>query len=111
MINLKDINEFFEEVFGGKVKIVSQNDVETEKEKLQFIVEVIKSIIDRDFKLAEVTGIDFTSYSEPYFIAIENLIAMYYGDEITDAIMFFLYGSKDDDGNDVAYDEDEEGND
>ena len=82
----------------------------TEKEKLQFILENVETIIDRDYKLAEITNIDFTSYSEPYFIVIENLIAMHYGEEITSAIMFYLYGNKDDDGNEFPYDEAQEGN-
>ena len=110
MINLEDINGFFKEVFGDKIEIQSQSNFETDKDKLQFIVETVQVIVDRDFKLAEITGIDFTSYSEPYFIAIENLISLHYGDEITDAIMFYLYGNKDDDGKDMPYDEDEDGN-
>jgi hypothetical protein len=110
MIDLEDIDDFFKEVFGNKVTISSQIDASTEKEKLQFILENVETIIDRDYKLAEITNIDFTSYSEPYFIVIENLIAMHYGEEITSAIMFYLYGNKDDDGNEFPYDEDEEGN-
>ena len=110
MIDLEDIDDFFKDVFGDKVTISSQIDASTEKEKLQFILETIESVIDRDYKLAEITNIDFTSYSEPYFIVIENLIAMNYGEEITSAIMFYLYGNKDDDGNEFPYDEDEEGN-
>lgn len=110
MINLGDINDFFKDVFGDKVNISAQIESSSEKEKLQFIIETIDSIIDRDYKLAELTNIDFTSYSEPYFIAIENLIAMYYGEEATNAIMFYLYGNEDDDGNEIPFDEDDDGN-
>lgn len=110
MINLEDINEFFQKVFGDKVKITAQNQLETEKEQLQLIIDTIKNIIDRDYKLAEITNIDFTSYSEPYFIVIENLISIHYGDKATDAIMFYLYGNKDDEGNDLPFDEDENNN-
>ena len=110
MIDLGDIDDFFKEVFGNKVIISSQIDASTEKEKLQFILEMIETIIDRDYKLAEITNIDFTSYSEPYFIVIENLIAMHYGEEVTSAIMFYLYGGKDDNGDESPYDEDEDGN-
>jgi hypothetical protein len=99
MINLGDINDFFKDVFGDKINISSQIESSSEKEKLQFIIETIETIIDRDYKLAEITNIDFTTYSEPYFIVIENLIAMHYGEEITNAIMFYLYGNEDDDEN------------
>ena len=110
MINSDDINGFFRDIFGDKIEIQSQSSLETDKDRLQLIVETVQAIVDRDVQLAEITGIDFTSYSEPYFIAIENLIALHYGDEITDAIMFYLYGSKDENGNDMPYDEDENGN-
>lgn len=110
MINSDDINGFFRDIFGDKIEIQSQSSLETDKDRLQLIIETIQAIVDRDVQLAEITGIDFTSYSEPYFIAIENLIALHYGDEITDAIMFYLYGSKDENGNDMPYDEDENGN-
>lgn len=110
MINSDDINGFFRDIFGDKIEIQSQSSLETDKDRLQLIIETVQAIVDRDVQLAEITGIDFTSYSEPYFIAIENLIALHYGDEITDAIMFYLYGSKDENGNDMPYDEDENGN-
>lgn len=110
MINLGDINDFFKEVFGDKVIITSQTDLQTEKDKLEMVIDTISSIIDRDVQLAEITGIDFTTYSEPYFIVIENLIAMHYNDDITDVIMFYLYSNKDDEGNFLPYDEDDEGN-
>jgi hypothetical protein len=110
MINLGDINDFFKDVFGDKINISSQIESSSEKEKLQFIIETIETIIDRDYKLAEITNIDFTTYSEPYFIVIENLIAMHYGEEITNAIMFYLYGDEDDDENEIPFDEDDDGN-
>ena len=110
MINLGDINDFFKDVFGDKINISSQIESSSEKEKLQFIIETIETIIDRDYKLAEITNIDFTTYSEPYFIVIENLIAMHYGEEITNAIMFYLYGNEDDDENEIPFDEDDDGN-
>lgn len=110
MINLGDINDFFKDVFGDKINISSQIESSSEKEKLQFIIETIETIIDRDYKLAEITNIDFTTYSEPYFIVIENLIAMHYGEEITNAIMFYLYGNEDDDENEIPFDKDDDGN-
>jgi len=110
MINLGDINEFFKEVFGDKIKITVPNEPENEKDQLKFIVEMLQSVIERDFKLAELVNVEFTSYNEPFFLIIENLIALHYGDEATDALMFFIYGNKDDNGNDVPYNEDEEGN-
>ena len=61
MIDLEDIDDFFKEVFGNKVTISSQIDAATEKEKLQFILENVETIIDRDYKLAEITNIDLWS--------------------------------------------------
>jgi hypothetical protein len=110
MINIGDINDFFKDVFGDKVTISAQIDSSSEKEKLQFLLETIDGIIDRDYKLAEITNIDFTTYSEPYFIVIENLIALHYGEEITNMIMFYLYGNEDEDGKEIPFDEDDEGN-
>ena len=110
MINIGDINDFFKDVFGDKVTISAQIDSSSEKEKLQFLLETIDGIIDRDYKLAEITNIDFTTYSEPYFIVIENLIALHYGEEITNMIMFYLYGNEDEDGNEIPFDEDDDGN-
>jgi hypothetical protein len=110
MINLEDINDFFRETLGDKVKITIPNEPENEKDQLKFIVEMLQSIVERDFKLAELINVEFTSYNEPFFIIIENLIALHYGDDVADMLMFYVYGNKDENGNDVPYNEDEEGN-
>jgi hypothetical protein len=110
MINLEDINDFFRETLGDKVKITIPNEPENEKDQLKFIVEMLQSIVERDFKLAELINVEFTSYNEPFFIIIENLIALHYGDDVADILMFYVYGNKDENGNDVPYNEDEEGN-
>jgi hypothetical protein len=110
MINLEDINDFFREILGNKVKITIPNEPENEKDQLKFIVEMLQSIVERDFKLAELVSVEFTSYNEPFFIIIENLIALHYGDDVADMLMFYVYGNKDENGNDVPYNEDEEGN-
>jgi hypothetical protein len=110
MINLEDINDFFRETLGDKVKITIPNEPENEKDQLKFIVEMLQSIVERDFKLAELINVEFTSYNEPFFIIIENLIALHYGDDVADVLMFYVYGNKDENGNDVPYNEDEEGN-
>lgn len=108
MIDLNDINEFFEEIFGGKVIITSQNPVENEKDQLQFVVTMLQSMLDRDMKLAEITGVEFSSYNEPYFIIIDNLLLLHYGEDISDVISFYLYSNKDEDGNYIPYNDDEE---
>jgi hypothetical protein len=110
MINLEDINDFFRETLGDKVKITIPNEPENEKDQLKFIVEMLQSIVERDFKLAELINVEFTSYNEPFFIIIENLIALHYGDDVADMLMFYIYGNKDENGNDIPYNEDEEGN-
>lgn len=110
MINLEDINDFFRETLGDKVKITIPNEPENEKDQLKFIVEMLQSIVERDFKLAELINVEFTSYNEPFFIIIENLIALHYGDDVADMLMFYVYGNKDENGNDIPYNEDEEGN-
>ena len=87
------VKRSIEDIIGAgtslKIKRKSENDVQKGK-----FIDVIKSLEElevRSMILGNDLQLDFSSYNENFYIAIDNLIYMLFGKEASEVIFFYLY--------------------
>jgi hypothetical protein len=107
----KGIKKSIEEIIGSntilKNKKPSQENIQREIfEKIILSLETaeVKNII-----LASEFAINLSNYNEHYYTAIDGLLALHFGNEIYELIMFYLYDRMNPDGSFNEL-EDSEGN-
>jgi len=110
MIKVSDINDFFEELFGPHLIFSDlKKEHSSNKKIIENIIVGLEELSQRDVKMGEEWGIDITSYSEPFFVSIENLIQLHFGPHISELIMFYVYSRIDFDGNLIPFEDIENG--
>lgn len=79
--------------FGKNVNIKAKNQSPTLSEKDIFInvVDILDQCWERSNDLSEEFGMDMTSYDEPFYLMIENLLYIKYGEWKTDVILWWAY--------------------
>ena len=88
--------------FGKNVNIKSKKKKElSEKEIFIEIISLLDDCFERSSEL-EQHALNITSYEEPFYIMIENLIFLKYGEWKTDIILWWVYNRFDEEGNVVA---------
>lgn len=88
--------------FGKNVNIKSKKKKElSEKETFIEIISLLDECFERSAEL-EQHALNITSYEEPFYIMIENLLFVKYGEWKTDVILWWVYNRFDEEGNVVA---------
>jgi hypothetical protein len=88
--------------FGKNVNIKSKKKKElSEKEIFIDIISLLDECFERSSTLEEHT-LNITSYEEPFYIMIENLLFIKYGEWKTDIVLWWVYNRYDEEGNVVA---------
>ena len=79
--------------FGKNVNIKAKNQAPALSEKDIFInvVDILDQCWERSNDLSEEFGMDMTSYDEPFYLMIENLLYVKYGEWKTDVILWWAY--------------------
>lgn len=85
--------------FGKNVNIESKQKGLSEKDIFVDIINILDSCWNRTNKLGEEFGLDITSYDEPFYIMIENLLYVKYGEWKTDIILWWVYDRFDEENN------------
>jgi len=88
--------------FGKNVNIKSKKKKDlSEKETFTEIISLLDECFERSVKLEE-HALNITAYEEPFYIMIENLLFIKYGEWKTDVILWWVYNRFDEEGNVVA---------
>ena len=101
----KEIKKVIEQILGSGITMREDYNGEEEKLKDEFasVIKKFQDIWERQIHLLEKENIDFTSYDDPYFKVIEGLINFCFDDGASDAILFYVYSRKDQDGEVLPY--------
>ena len=84
--------------FGKNVNIKSKKKKElSEKEIFTDIISLLDDCFSRSASL-EQHNLNITSYEEPFYIIIENLMYMKYGEWKTDIILWWVYDRYNEEG-------------
>jgi len=95
-----EIREAIERILGSKVTMRYDGNDPVDELKQSFIkvMDMYESVWKRQNDLLENEGLDFTSYDEQYFKVIEGFIHFCFEEVASQAILFYIYSRKDDDG-------------
>ena len=96
----KEIKEALEKILGSNVTLRDDGSDPVDELKEDFIklIELYESVWKRQNDLLEIQGLDFTSYDENYFRLVEGFIHFCFEGVAADAILFYIYSRKDNDG-------------
>lgn len=85
--------------FGKHLTLKKKTSPLQEKELFCDVIEILEATISRSRKLYKEYGLEFQEYDENFFIIIENLFYLNYGDWKTEIISWYLWEREDDQGN------------
>jgi len=96
----KEIKEALEQILGSSVTMRDDGSDPVDELKNDFIklIDLYESVWKRQNDLLEIQGLDFTSYDENYFRLVEGFIHFCFEGVAADAILFYIYSRKDEDG-------------
>lgn len=84
--------------FGKNVNIKPKQKGLNEKDIFLDMVDLLSECWDRSGQLEEEWGFDVSSYDEPFYLIIENLFYIKYGEWKTDIILWWVYNRFDEEG-------------
>ena len=95
-----EIKEALEKILGSNITLRYDGSDPVDELKSDFIkvMNMYEGVWKRQNDLLENEGLDFTSYDENYFKIIEGFIHFCFEGVAADAILFYVYSRKDDDG-------------
>lgn len=96
----KEIKEALEKILGSNITLRDDGSdpVDELKEDFTKLIKLYESVWKRQDDLLEIQGLDFTSYDENYFRLVEGFIHFCFEGVAADAILFYIYSRKDNDG-------------
>jgi len=96
----KEIKEALEQILGSSITMRDDGSDPVDELKSDFIklIDLFENVWKRQNDLLEGQGLDFTSYDENYFRLIEGFIHFCFENVAADAILFYIYSRKDEDG-------------
>ena len=96
----KEIKEALEQILGSSITMRDDGSDPVDELKNDFVklIDLYESVWKRQNDLLEVQGLDFTSYDENYFRLVEGFIHFCFEGVAADAILFYIYSRKDEDG-------------
>lgn len=100
MINSKDIQYSFTSLLGGETIVRRQKRNAKNQKKTQFI-SIIKKYDEallKSIMLQSQFQIDLSSYEDPFYSIIDEILILSYGPDIYQLIAFFFYERLNEDG-------------
>ena len=96
----REIQDVFEQILGVPLDFRDLPNIQDDKLKEQFIdtINKFEEVWERQNKLDTELGIDFTVYDDPFFRVIEGLIHFCFEPLAAEAILFYIYARKDEEG-------------
>lgn len=101
MIDKQDIQYGFSSLLGGETIVRRQKRNAKNQKKIQFI-SIIKKYDEallKSIMLQSQFNIDLSSYEEPFYSIIDEILLLSYGPDIYQLIAFFFYERLDESGN------------
>lgn len=97
--------------FGKHLNLRKQINPLDEKELFCEIISVLEQTISRSNKLYKEHGLEFRDYDENFFLVIDNLFYLKYGEWKTTIIVWYLWERMDEEGNigELEYEDAESG--
>lgn len=86
--------------FGQKLRMEESSSTKVKKEKEIFIenVDLLEQCIKRVEALAISLSIDLIDYEDPFWVVIENMFLLMYGEVVYELVFWYLYDRIDEDG-------------
>lgn len=86
--------------FGQRLRMEESNSTKVKKEKEIFIenVDLLEQCIKRTEVLAMGLSIDLIDYEDPFWVVIENMFLLMYGEVVYELVFWYLYDRIDEDG-------------
>jgi hypothetical protein len=86
--------------FGQKLKIEESTSTKVKKEKEIFIenIDLLEQCIKRTEALIFGLSVDLSNYEDPFWVVIENMFLLKYGEVIYELVFWYLYDRVDEDG-------------
>lgn len=85
--------------FGENLRLVKDNQTISEKDTFIDIVNIFDKCNKRTGLLEQEFNVDLESYENPFFLLIENLLALSYGENEAEIILWWVYDRFDEEGN------------
>ena len=97
----REIQDVFEQILGVPLDFRDIPNIQDDKLKQQFIdtINKFEEVWERQNKLDIELGIDFITYDDAFFRVIEGFIHFCFEPLAAEAIMFYIYARKDEEGN------------
>jgi hypothetical protein len=86
-------------IFGKNLTLKKRSIPLNEKEFFCDIVDLIEFVSLRSDAMFEEMGVDTTDYDDNFYILIEELFRLNYGDWKTDIMLWYIWERKDKEGN------------
>ena len=77
--------------FGKNVNIKSKQKGLSEKDIFINVIDILDECWTRSSVLGEEFSMDMSSYDEPFYLMIENLLYIKYGEWKTDVVLWWVY--------------------
>ena len=77
--------------FGKNVNIKSKQKGLSEKDIFINVIDILDECWTRSSVLGEEFSMDMSSYDEPFYLMIENLLYIKYGECKTDVVLWWVY--------------------
>jgi hypothetical protein len=84
--------------FGKNLKVQSKKRVLNEKDTFIDLIDIFDNCNKRTEELEGNFMFAISSYDEPFYIMVENLFLLHYGEWKTDIIMWWVYDRFDEEG-------------
>jgi len=84
--------------FGKNINIKLRNDEPTEKEIFLDVVQLVDDCWKRSHFMENEMNVGISSYEEPFYLVIENLIYLHFSEWKGDIILWWLFERFNDDG-------------
>jgi len=79
-----------------KLKKKTEDDIQ--REKFEQVIRLVQEIETRGILMAEELQVDFSTYDEKFYMAIDIMLEMHFGKEAAEIIFFYLYERTNPDG-------------
>lgn len=92
--------ESIEYIIGANTKLKRKRKTEEDAQKEQFVslINTLEVINNRSFMMVHDFDLNLIKYDEKFYAAIDNLILMHFGPDISEIIFFFIYERLNPDG-------------
>lgn len=80
------------------LKLKKKTDDDIQREKFEQVIRLVQEIETRGMLMAEELQVDFSTYDEKFYNAIDIMFELHFGKEAAEIIFFYLYEHTNPDG-------------